>query len=199
MRRIVLAAAFAALASLTLVPARAAERSPEAVVREFYDAFCRHDPATLERLYAPDVKWRDTIFSFDDRAGTMGMWRIELGSDAKFRYRVLSVDGDTVKVNWLADYHLFGRPIHNDVTATLVVKDGLIVSHVDDYDWARWAKQAFPLGSASSWPGVKQVLMGALNVGMRAQIFLNGLMPPKAPAATPPPSKTVGLTGALGR
>src|SRR5580698_6826155 len=44
------------------------------VVSQFYDAFVKGDTATMENLYSPDVKWKDTIFSFPDRKGTMGMW-----------------------------------------------------------------------------------------------------------------------------
>ena len=48
----------------------ASPKAPEAVAREFYDAFCKGDTATMERLYAPDVTFQDEIFSFKDRAGT---------------------------------------------------------------------------------------------------------------------------------
>lgn len=59
----------------------------ETVARRFYDAFVRGDTATMEGLYAPDVRFRDTIFSFNDRAGTMGMWSVLLdpASGGKFR------------------------------------------------------------------------------------------------------------------
>jgi ketosteroid isomerase-like protein len=194
MKRVALAALLAVCAFAAPVRAqeKAAEKKaaekPAEVVRTFFDAFCKGDMPTLERLYTPDVKWKDPIFSFDDRAGTMGMWRILLAPspEKKFTYEIKSVKGDTVVVNWLADYELLGRKIHNDVTATLVVKDGKIVRHEDVYSWDKWARQAFPLGGAVNWWGVKPILIGALNLFLRAQI-----------AMAPKPSPTKGLNGAL--
>jgi ketosteroid isomerase-like protein len=181
------ASAVVAACVFAATPARAQDATPGQVARQFYDAFCKGDTATMENLYAPDVKWKDTIFSFDDRAGTMGMWDIlcKPAPDKKFTYKMVSVSGDTVVVHWLADYVLLGRKIHNDVMATLVVKNGKIVSHEDVYDWGRWARQAFPLGGlVDVWP-VKPVLMGVLRLFMHVQIALSK------------PSPTKGVTGAL--
>lgn len=174
-----------------------------AVATEFYNAFVAKDTATMETLYAPDVKWKDTIFSYDDRNGTMGMWRIELDptNPAKFTYSIASAQGDTVVVHWLADYSLFGRPIHNNVMSTLTVKNGLIVQETDDYSWQKWAAQAFPFGSLSNdWP-LKPVLMGVLRTAMDAEIALypfTHMGSSSTPSTPPPPSKTSGLEGALG-
>src|SRR5581483_7186910 len=99
------------------------------IANRFYTAFCTRDDDTLESLYSPDVKWKDTITSFDSREGVMGMWRALAKSDAKFTYKIVSAQGDQVVVNWLADYHLFGQPIHNDIMATLVIQDRKIVQH----------------------------------------------------------------------
>ncbi|MCO5172179.1 MAG: nuclear transport factor 2 family protein [Planctomycetes bacterium] len=166
--------------------------SPEQVARAFYDAFCRGDTATMERLYAPDVAFRDEIFAYPDRAGTMGMWRVlhAPGNGAAFSYEVLGVEGDTVTVRWLADYRFpsprLGRKVHNDITATLVVRDGLIVSHVDAFPWDRWARQAFPLGGLSSWKPMERLLKGALRFGVDLQ------------ARRAQPAPTPGLAGSLG-
>lgn len=136
------------------------------VATRFYDAFCSKDPITvkapiMESLYAPDVRFNDPIFSFDDRAGTMGMWKLltapEPGRD--FRYELLGVSGNTATVRWIADYKFpsqqFGRKVHNVITATLVLNaDGKIVRHTDDFSWQRWARQAIPFGDAKMLEGV---------------------------------------------
>ena len=126
------------------------------------------------------------------------------------------MSGDKAVVHWLADYALFGRPIHNNVTATLVVKNGKIVTHEDVYSWKNWARQAFPLGPVSNWWPVKQVLMGGLNLFLKAKITLDSWMKPapkaederakesktetaRDAAAESRISKTAGLNGALGR
>ena len=150
-----------------------APASPEAVAREFYGAFVKGDTATMNRLYAPDVKFQDTIFSFKDRAGTMGMWKIlvDPSSGAKFTARVVSVQGEKATCHWAADYKLFGRPIHNEIDSVLTIRDGRIVDHRDAFPWAPWAKQAFPLGRFSDVAPIRWVLKTALRAGMAFQIW----------------------------
>jgi ketosteroid isomerase-like protein len=172
--------------------------APVEVARAFYDAFSSHDGMdTLEKLYAPDVKWKDPIFHFDDRAGTMGMWRI-LNTAAKNRtvtYRIVSAEGDTVTVEWLADYELLGRKVHNDVTATLVIVNGKIVRHTDDYSWKKWSEQALPLGdAASSWP-LQAIVLGSMRFAMDVAIAWNALKARLEAAKVP--SASIGLSGAL--
>jgi len=114
------------------------------------------------------VKWSDPILSFDDRSGTMGMWRWEAAQHPKFSYELGAVTGDTVQVTWHADYKLNGNPIHNDVTATLTIDDeGKVVKHVDSYSWDKWSAQAFPsLHALSAWPFIQ----GAVKLGVAATL-----------------------------
>lgn len=164
--------------------------SPREVARRFYDAFCAGDAATLERLYHPQVRFRDEVFAFDDRAGTMGMWRLLVRKEAgaRFRYELLGADGEVATVRWTADYRFpppDGSPVHNVITARLVVRDGLIVEHTDAFSWDAWSRQAFPwLHGASSWPGVKQALKWGIRTVLAMQVAR-------------PPSK--GITERLGR
>ncbi len=157
-------------------PPAAAPSGPQVdIANRFYTAFCSHDFDTMESLYDPDVKWKDTLTSFDSRSGTMGMWRALAAQDpsAKFSYRIVSAQGDQVVVNWLADYHLFGNPVHNDVEATLVIKNGLIVQHTDVYSWDKWASQVFPsLAGVVAEPAVEDTLQGALGAALHAESAL---------------------------
>jgi len=194
-------AAFFGLALLALPAGRASAReAPVSVAKSFYDAYCKGDMATLEKLYDPKVKWSDTITSFGDREGTMGMWRALAASHASYSYRIVSAQGDKVVVNWLADYQLLGNPVHNDVMATLVIKDGRIVQHTDAYSWDRWAAQVFPrLGALSSWPPAAWALRGFLGAALHVQSAVaNAKLAAKAP-----PAQGEGfvrkLGGALGR
>jgi uncharacterized protein len=140
----------------------------ERVARAFYDAFTTGDQATMERLYHPDVQFEDPIFAYSDRAGTMGMWRVltDPASGGEFSYELLGVEGETATVFWQADYEVLGRPVHNEITATLIVRDGQITDHHDSFSWKRWARQALPLGPVSGWSGVswliKRTLRGVL-------------------------------------
>jgi ketosteroid isomerase-like protein len=170
--------------------------SPGAVARRFYDAFCTGDTATMEALYAPDVRFQDEIFSFADRAGTMGMWRllVDPKNGGRFSYTLLGVEGDTAVVRWIADYRFLGRPVHNEVTGRLRVKDGRIVDHHDAFSWDRWARQALPLGRFSTFQPIK----GLIKVGLRVGLALQARR--AAPhAASPPAAPRVGLIDALPR
>ncbi len=166
-------------------------RGAEAVARAFYDAFVSGDAETMERLYHPDVSFRDEIFTFSDRAGTMGMWRVLVSPSGggTFSYELLSAKGDTATVQWVADYDFppgrFGRPVHNVITATLTVRDGLIVDHHDAFSWERWSRQAFPLGSLSTWGPIERLLKWTIRTVLGRLVAANE---EEAEAAKPAPA-----------
>lgn len=147
-------------------PARAAAattpQSPKDVVESFYKAFETKDVNAMEQLYAPNVKFKDAIFSFDDKAGTAKMWRglFKTDPNAKLKFTVDSVNGDTVKGHWVADYHLGNRPVHNEVSTTMKVSNGKITEHTDDFSWDKWAPQAFPAGKLFTLPGLDRLAKG---------------------------------------
>ena len=91
------------------------------------------------------------------------MWKKLLGDPkTKIEYGFDQVDGNQVRGHWVADYVLFGRPVHNELTTTMTVKDGKIVCHEDQSDWARWAPQALPLGRLSALPAVKALAIALI-------------------------------------
>lgn len=174
------------LAHAQSAPRTPQERVTERVAREFYDAYQKADLATMARLYAPDVSFQDEIFSYSDRDGTMGMWAV-LAPQAKVTWELLEVRGNTAKVLWKADYVLIGRPVHNEITATLTIEDGQIVRHRDAFSWARWSRQALPLGGIPTWRPAEQAIKFALRT------FVNH----QAKKAWPPRSR--GMSNALGQ
>jgi hypothetical protein len=185
---------------------RSEPRSPVvdrvAVAKRFYDAFTSGDMTTLESLYDPKVKWSDPILSFDDREGTMGMWRWESSQSPRFTYEIVpptaGTPHDQVQVRWHADYHLNGNPIHNDVLATLTIDDaGKVVAHRDDYSWEKWAAQAFPgLAHSPVWPHIE----GVVRLGVAGLLRLNSWKENhKAPLITLPcVPDCFGAVGRLG-
>jgi predicted SnoaL-like aldol condensation-catalyzing enzyme len=134
----------------------AAAASPSDVVTKFYEAFEHKNVDGMEALYAPNLKFKDAIFKFDDRAGTTHMWRNLFKTDpnAKLKFTLDSADGPNVKGHWVADYHVNGRAVHNEVSTTMKVVDGKITEHHDDFDWNKWAPQAFPAGKLFTLPGL---------------------------------------------
>ena len=112
-----------------------------------YAAFARKDGDAMAGCYAADATFSDPVFP-DLRGKDVGaMWRMLCG-----RARDLRIDAATpellpdgrVRVAWQAWYTFgaTGRPVHNQVTATLRVEDGRIAGHEDAFDFPAWAAQA---------------------------------------------------------
>ncbi len=136
---------------------------PEEVARKFYDAFIQGRVDDMEALYAEDVHFKDTIFEYRDRKGTMHMWRKLQG--AKITYEFDRVEGDVAIGRWVARYKLIGR-VENHIESRLTVRDGKIVEHIDDFSWSRWSKQALRLGPLAELGFVRSIV----SAGLRALI-----------------------------
>ncbi len=138
--------------------------SPSDVVSAFYKAFESKDVDAQEKLYAPNVKFKDAIFSFDNAKDTANMFRslTKVDPNAKIKFTLDSADGSAVKGHWVADYHVLGRPVHNEVSTTMKVVDGKITEHTDDFSWKKWAPQAFPAGALFTLPGLDVLARAAV-------------------------------------
>jgi ketosteroid isomerase-like protein len=149
---------------------RAVSAGNDTVIERFYDAFGRRDGAAMEACYAPDVHFSDPVF-VDLRGAEAGaMWRMltERGTDLRVELLERSADGDRGSARWRAHYTFSqtGRPVVNDVRATMRFADGLIVDHVDDFDFHRWARQA--LGTSGLLLGWTPLLRSAVRRRARA-------------------------------
>lgn len=126
-----------------------AATTPEQIAKNFYDAFVNGRTEELRAFYAPDVKFQDMVFKYNDRDGVMHMWKSILKPEPgkKFTYTFDRMEGDVAVGRWVADYKVFGRPVHNELESRLTIRDGKIVEHRDSSSWSKWARQAFPLGA----------------------------------------------------
>lgn len=145
-----------------------APASPEAVMKKFYEAFTAQRPKEFEQLYAPDVKFKDAVFAYSDRKGTMRMWKQILSNPKNtFRFEFDRVEGDVAYGRWVADYKLGSRPVHNELETRMVIRDGKIVEHEDSFSWNKWVKQALPGGALFANPVghvlVRSVLRAVIN------------------------------------
>jgi ketosteroid isomerase-like protein len=131
------------------------------VADRFYGAFARRDGAAMAACYAPDATFSDPVFPQLDGTGAGAMWRMlcERGADLVVTHRIESEDGDRVVVRWDADYTFSttGKKVHNEITATLVVRGEHIVAHTDVFDFWRWSRQALGVtGWLLGWSGSLQ-------------------------------------------
>ena len=131
----------------------------EALIERFYGAFAQRDGAGMAACYAPDVHFSDPVFTDLHGREAGAMWRMltERGTDLRVELLERSADGDRGTAHWRAHYTFTqtGRPVVNDVRASLRFADGLIGEHIDDFDFHRWARQALgPSGLLLGWTPV---------------------------------------------
>jgi ketosteroid isomerase-like protein len=128
----------------------AAEANKELIER-FYTAFGRCDGVAMTACYAPNAHFRDPAFGDLEGEEVGAMWRMLTGraSDLKIELHEHEADEDSGSAHWIARYTFStGRSVVNDIQAKFRFVDGLIVDHVDDFDFRNWAKQALgPTGN----------------------------------------------------
>lgn len=114
-------------------------------IERFYEAFGQCNGAAMTACYADDAHFRDPAFG-DLHGDDIGaMWRMLTGraTDLKIELHEHEADAETGSAHWIARYTFStGRPVVNDIQAKFRFADGLIVDHIDDFDFRSWAKQA---------------------------------------------------------
>ena len=124
-------------------------------IRQFYEAFDRHDGDTMAGLYAPDGSFHDPVFGDLSGAEAGDMWRMLTGrsEDLKVELADHSAEGDTGTAHWIATYTFStGRQVVNDIQARFRFRDGKIVEHEDSFSFWGWSRQAMgPIGLALGW------------------------------------------------
>lgn len=125
------------------------------VIEGLYAAFGRRDYRGMAACYAPTAQFSDPVFP--DLVGPqIGlMWRMlcERATDLRIQCGPVRADGDTAQVQWQAwyTYTATGRRVHNRISASFTLEQGLIHRHTDAFDLYRWARQAL---------GFKGVVLG---------------------------------------
>jgi ketosteroid isomerase-like protein len=121
-----------------------AEASRETIER-FYEAFDQCNGAAMTACYAPNAHFYDPAFG-DLRGADVGsMWRMltSRATDLKIELHEHEAGEEAGSAHWIARYTFStGRPVVNDIQAKFRFEDGLIVDHVDEFDFRRWARQA---------------------------------------------------------
>ncbi|HVK74931.1 MAG TPA: nuclear transport factor 2 family protein [Kofleriaceae bacterium] len=125
------------------------------VVERLYRAFAARDGEGMAACYADHATFGDPVFPELDGRGVRDMWRMLTGrsTDLEVTLDALDVDGARATARWTARYTFTatGRRVTNRVTSDLTVDGGRITRQRDDFDFGRWARQAF---------GVAGVLLG---------------------------------------
>lgn len=127
----------------------------EQLIARFYDAFNRLDAEEMVACYAPDVTFQDPAFGVLHGDEARSMWRMLTGNSQglEISTRDLAANDTDGHVHWTAKYTFStGRPVVNEIDATFTFENGLIKTHVDDFDMWRWSRQALgPSGLFLGW------------------------------------------------
>jgi ketosteroid isomerase-like protein len=138
------------------------------VVESLYAAFDRRDGEAMAALYAPDGHFRDPVFGDLTGAEAGAMWRMLTRTARDLRVEL--AEHDAQSAHWIAHYTFSatGRPVVNDVRARIVVTDGLITDHVDEFSFWKWSRQALgPKGLALGWtPFLRRKVGGTARSGL---------------------------------
>jgi hypothetical protein len=146
---------------------------PKDLIEQFYGAFAECDGRGMAASYAPVASFSDPVFGALDAREAGGMWRMLTGQATDLRIELLDhqADGERGSAHWRAHYTFSqtGRPVVNDVQASFrFADDGLIVEHVDDFDFYRWARQA--LGTRGLLLGWTPFVRSAVHGRARASL-----------------------------
>ena len=127
------------------------------LITRFYEAFARRDWAAMAACYHSEVHFSDEAFDLHG-ADAGDMWRMLItnGRDLKLEYSGISADATTGKAHWDARYTFSatGRKVLNRIDASFEFRDGLIVRHIDRFDFWLWSRQALGTpGLLLGWSG----------------------------------------------
>jgi ketosteroid isomerase-like protein len=136
-----------------------------ALIERFYDAFDRRDGDAMAACYADDATFRDPVFGELKGERIGAMWRMLTARAPDLAVELVEHDADESagSARWIARYTFSqtGKAVVNDVQASFRFRDGLIVEHVDQFPFYRWARQALGThGKLLGW--TPQLRLGVL-------------------------------------
>jgi uncharacterized protein len=125
------------------------------LIERFYRAFQQRDGATMGACYHANATFRDPVFELDGaRVGAMWKMLTSRGADLRVEYRNVSAAATSGGADWQAWYKFSatGRQVHNIISARFGFAEGLIIEHVDTFDFWHWSRQALgPIGMLLGW------------------------------------------------
>jgi ketosteroid isomerase-like protein len=116
------------------------------VIERFYGGFAAGDADRMATCYHADVHFYDDVFQDLNGPEVMKMWRTLLtrSDDLEITLGEHAADGDSGSAHWSADYTFSGtgRKVNNEIDAKFTFRDGLIIDHVDSFNFWRWSRMA---------------------------------------------------------
>lgn len=131
----------------------------EEIIHKLYSALQTVDYEGMIRCYHPDATFRDPVFDLKSKDEIAGMWTMLCKKAREFEFQFDEVWADEEKGGArLKAKYLFSqtdRMVYNKIIARFKFKDGLIIEHVDSFDFWRWSRQALGLpGILLGWSAI---------------------------------------------
>jgi len=126
------------------------------LIEKFYASFQSHNADGMCACYHPDVTFSDPAFGTLHGVQAASMWRMLVGrsKDLQITFSNVQADDSRGSAHWEAKYS-FGpkrRSVHNIIEAEFVFKDGLIIQHIDCFNFWRWSSMALGVtGTLLGW------------------------------------------------
>ncbi len=126
------------------------------LIDRFYRSFQELDAKGMASCYHDVVQFSDPAFPDLRGAEAGAMWAMlcDRAQDFSLTYRDVEADETKGRAFWEAHYvfSATGRRVHNRISAEFEFRDGLIVRHVDHFDFWRWSRMALgPAGLLLGW------------------------------------------------
>jgi ketosteroid isomerase-like protein len=134
----------------------------EQVIHKFYTAFANADALKMGECYHTDIQFEDPAFGKLNGNDARQMWKMlveKSKGNIKIEFSDIKADEYSGFAKWTATYNFSktNRKVVNEIQAAFKFKDGLIISHTDNFDIWKWAKQALGVkGFLLGWSGFMQ-------------------------------------------
>jgi ketosteroid isomerase-like protein len=132
-----------------------------ALLEHFFTSLVHYKHQAMAECYATDATFTDIAFDLSGKKKIHAMWHMITAAEVCVTYDVETCDQQKGVVRWVADYVFkkTGRPVHNELRSSFVLRDGLIVQQRDDCDARKWCMQALgPIMGPLAWliPQIRQ-------------------------------------------
>jgi ketosteroid isomerase-like protein len=119
----------------------------EQLITDFYTAFQNKDYVGMQKCYSDRALFSDAVFKDLNAQQVRKMWEmlIKRGQDLQLTFENIKANNKEGGADWAATYTFTktGRKVVNHIHASFVFEDGKILKHTDNFNFRRWAKQAF--------------------------------------------------------
>lgn len=128
----------------------------ELLIKKFYTCFQNKDYRGMQDCYADNAVFNDSVFENLSSLQVKAMWEmlIKNGKDFRLEFSNIKATDKNGSAHWDA-YYTFsktGNRVINRIDASFTFENGKIVSHTDNFNFYKWAKQALGItGVVLGW------------------------------------------------